>query len=103
MGSTPYILRCAKCRKGREYDAERYGYDNLSQHSLKVTGLVKNHRGRRCNLKIQVKHDGLSPRTLQYCGHVFWSKHPEALRLLRHFHPEKCSPEYYSRHHVGGT
>ena len=103
MGSTPLTLRCPKCKKGREWDMDRANYDGLSHLGLMPTGRVKLRRMRRANVLVELRHEGLSWRTQQPCGHVFWSKHPEALRLLRHFHPEKCSPEYYSRHHVGGT
>ena len=89
MGSTPLTLRCSKCRKYRQWDWSKDNYDKLSDKNLVATGGARKARrgtnGRRTleNLAVEVKHDGPSPHTRQYCGHVFWSVHPQAVRLWR--------------------
>lgn len=103
MGSTPMTLRCAKCRKGREYDSRRLFYDNLSHLDLVPTGRVKKHYGRRANVKVELAHEGRSPHTRTHCGYVFWTTHPYALDLLRKHFPERVESSFYSRRHVGGT
>lgn len=86
MGATPLTLRCPKCKVGREYRMEREGYDNLSHKHLVPTGKSKTVSRTAAGvygvLSVQMRHEGSSTSTGGYCGHVFWTTHPDAVRKV---------------------
>lgn len=107
MGSTPLTLRYSKCRKYREWRSEHLFYDNVSHKNLVPTGKVKQARrstsGYRRRIAVQLKHDGETPKT-RYCGHVFWSTHPQAVSLARQAGIDLSKFDTsFNVHHEGGT
>jgi hypothetical protein len=82
MGATALRLRCPRCKKYREWDSRRDGYDKRSDKSLVPTGrskvISRTAAGVLSVYSVEVKHDG-EARTGGYCGHVFWTTHPDAV------------------------
>lgn len=71
----PLTLRCAKCKVGRDWREDRAGGTNLE-----ATGrvrAVKHQTVRQTNRKIQYR--------CKDCGHVGWTQHRSAERLLTQF------------------
>lgn len=63
----------------------------------------KSTSGYRRRVAVQLKHDGQTPH-FKHCGHVFWSTHPDAVRLAQKagidLSPFDLS---FNAHHAGGT
>lgn len=84
MGATPFTLRCPRCKKYRQWDYKRSGYDELSNRDLVPTGKTKIIRTTSAGVHdvqaVQMKHDGKARAGGEHCGYVFWSTHPDAVR-----------------------
>lgn len=88
MGATPYTLRCPRCKKYRVWDHTRDFYDNVSHLNLVPTGrskVIKKTTAGVLNVySVEMKHKGKTPRHLggDFCGHVFWTTHPHAVKKV---------------------
>jgi len=71
----PYTLRCAKCKRGRDWRSLRETPDTR----LEATGRVKRLRGQGLTRCVPY----LAEYRCLRCGHVGWSKHEAMKGLLK--------------------